>query len=264
MDLEEKLRAIRNERGVTLYDHLLNVMGKIMLDQQKNPYTDFERISAELKDSDVFLGYSDSIESLIRENGEDLKSKILDLRRFLKLDQPVQNDENDDEPKQEEEPPANVITNLLAQEKISRRCGISLGEEECYLIQNALKLFSAARNALKCSFWGKILGHQASYYVVEVPNPEKPDGDEVTGIDEAYGTGINSKAYFVTTEILSNNWVELPVISAKQMRQAREITYFFSGDLKKRIIMSPEFDGEERHYVRLEAKGSDCANQLCL
>ena len=253
MDLEDKLRNIRNDKGVTLYDHIVNILGKILLDKQDDPYNNFEKLSYNLKTEDVFLGYSDAIKNLMRENGSDLKEKIQEIRNFLKLDKVVVENEGDEDipVKEEEEPPTNVLSNLLSQNKIMKKCGVSLGEDESYLILNALKQFSASKNAAKCLFWGKIMGHKADYYIVECTNPEKSENaEEAVPVEEPAGVGINAKTYFVTTNILSNNWTELPVISAKTMRQAKKIRFFFSGDLKRKIIMSPEFDGEERHYVR--------------
>ena len=254
MDLDEKLRSIRNEHGVTLYDHLLNVLGKILLDKQTDPYNNFEKLSYNLKSEDVFLGYSDQIKNLILENGVDLQAKIKEIRNFLKLDKPIaETDQEEEVQVKEEEPPTNITSNLLAQQQISKKCGVSLGEEDSYIILKSLKHFSGQRNALKCTFWGKIMAQNADYFVVECPQSENKDreenGKETVAVDEPLGTGVNSKTYFVTTDILSNNWTELPLVSAKQIRQARKIRHLFTGDLSRRIFTSPEFEGEERHFV---------------
>lgn len=255
MELEEKLRSIKNEKGINLYDHLLNVIGKIILDKSPDPYTNFERISANMKNEDVFLGYSDQITNLIREDGIEMKEKVEQIRKFLKIDKNLKEKDNEDDApkKEEEELPSNVSSNVVAQEKMARKCGVSLGEEDSYLILNALKNFSETRNAMKVSFWGKIMGLKNDYFIIESPaqdKAEKIEGkEEEVPVDEPTGTGINSKSYFVSTDILSNQWEELPVISAKQLRQARSLRYYFSGVLRKKIIASPEFNGEERHYV---------------
>ena len=46
-----------------------------------------------------------------------------------------------------------------------------------------------------------------------------------------------------------DSWVELPIITAKQMRQARGIYYIFTGNLEHQIVSSPVFKGLEKHYV---------------
>lgn len=266
MELEEKLRTIRNERGVTLYDHLMNVLGKILLEKNPDPYGNFEQLSHSLKSEDVYLGYSDKIKGLIRENGADITQETKRIRAFFKLDPPPVDPEKEDEtpPKEEEELPTNVLSNVVAQERITRKCGVSIGESEAFFVLNALKQFSASRAAVKCSFWGKIIGHNINYYVIECPAGEKidkPEGsEEPLPVDEPAGTGVNSKTYFVCTDLLANDWVELPPVSARQIRQARNLKYTFTGNLKKRIISSPEFEGEERHYVSSSAQSTDCQN----
>lgn len=251
MDLEEKLRSIRNNRGVNLYDHLMNVLGKILLEKEGNPYANFERISASLKDKDVFLGCSEAVDNLIRENGADLETEIRKMRAFLKLEpkvEPVEGDE--DSPAKEEEPPAtNVLSNVITQERLTRKCGVSIGEEDAYLLSTALKKFSGSKNAVKCLFWGKIMGHNVDYWVTECPTAEKQEREEVTARDEAAGMGVNAKTYWVTTDLIAGEWNELPTVTAKQVRQARTLRYVFTGNLTRKIISSPEFDGEERHYV---------------
>lgn len=250
MDLEEKLRSIRNNRGVNLYDHLMNVLGKILLEKEGDPYANFERISAGLKDRDVYLGSTDAVGTLIRENGADLDAEIKKLRAFLKIEpKPEPVDKEEEAPPKEDEPPTNVLSNIIVQERITRKCGVSIGEEDAFLLATALKQFSGSKNAVKCTFWGKVTGHNVDYWVVECPPGEKQEGDEAIVTDEPVGQGVNSKSYWVTTDLLAGGWVELPPVSAKQIRQARTLQYVFTGNLTRKIIASPEFDGEERHYV---------------
>ena len=233
-----------------MYDHLMNVLGKILLEKEGNPYANFERISAGLKDQDVYLGSSDSVGDLMREDGADLNAEIKKLRAFLKIEpkmEPV--DKEEEAPPKEDEPSTNVLTNVLAQERLTRKCGVSIGEEDSFLLSTALKQFSGSKNAAKISFWGKIMGHNVDYWVIECPAADKQEGEEVVATDEPVGQGVNAKSYWVTTDLLAGNWVELPPVSARQIRQARTLQYVFTGNLTRKIIVSPEFDGEERHFV---------------
>lgn len=259
MELEQKLRNIKNERGVSLYDHILNIIGKIFLDGDSSPYENFERISVEIRNKDHFLGFSPAIENLIREEGQSFADIITKVRHFFKIDIPqppeILSDETKNRKEDEEPLPINIFTNVIEQESISKKCGVSFGEDNALYIQNALKMFSATRGAQKCSFWGEISGTKHDYYIIESPtstsNSVTEDNEEARKdhIDEQNGIGINFKYYFVSTDLLSNKWEELPAISARQMRQAKAIRHLFTGDLKRKIITSPEFDGEERHYV---------------
>jgi hypothetical protein len=259
MYLEEKLRSVKNDCGVNLYDHILNIIGKVMLDQERSPYENFERISVEIKKKDNFLGFSPTLDNLIREEGSEFEEVISKMRKFLKIQIPVVEEVVDEENRQQKEPEEEIavtlFSNVIEQETISRKCGVSIGEDTAFYIQNTLRLFSASRGGQKCSFWGKITGVMNDYFIFESPTSTSHSVTEDTEesrkdmVDEHNGIGVNLKYYFVTTDLISNKWEELPAISARQLRQAKELRYLFTGDLKRKIISSPEFDGEERHFV---------------
>lgn len=60
MDLEQKLKSIRlGMKGPTLYEHLLNIMGKMILDKVEDPLDKFEEYSEQLKNEECFAGFSD-------------------------------------------------------------------------------------------------------------------------------------------------------------------------------------------------------------
>lgn len=61
MDLEQKLKSIRiNNKGICLYDHLVNIMGKMILDKVENPLERFEEYSELLKETQSFAGFIDN------------------------------------------------------------------------------------------------------------------------------------------------------------------------------------------------------------
>lgn len=108
------------------------------------------------------------------------------------------------------------MSNVIHNDKISRTGGISFGEEESFLIAQAIRKFSATNNGIKCSFWGKVLGRNNDYYIIESPvSLFVQNGKEGVHLDEPLGTGINEKAYYVTTDIILGQWEELPGITAK-------------------------------------------------
>ena len=263
MELEEKLKTIKNDSGVNLYDHILNIIGKVLLDQERSPYENFERLSVEIKKKDNFLGFSPTVDNLIREEGNEFEEIITKMRKFLKIPIPVieeivEDDENRIPKEPEEEQTAiTIFSNVIDQDTITKKCGVSLGEDNAFYIQNTLKMFSSTRGGQKCTFWGKITTMQNDYYIIESPTSTSHSVTEDTEesrkdiVDEQNGIGVNLKYYFVTTNLISNKWEELPAISARQLRQSRNLRYLFTGDLKKKIISAPEFDGEERHFVNL-------------
>lgn len=66
---------------------------------------------------------------------------------------------------------------------------------------------------------------------------------------EIIGTGLNRKSYFVINEC-TDNWIELPIVTPKQIDVARNIKKFFTGCLETEIFSFPLFPGREKHLLR--------------
>lgn len=66
---------------------------------------------------------------------------------------------------------------------------------------------------------------------------------------EIIGTGLNRKSYFVINEP-TDVWMELPIVTPKQIDVARKIRKFFTGDLESEIFSYPLFPGREKHFLR--------------
>ena len=64
MDLELKLKNVKlTADGPNLYDHLVNIMGKMILDKVENPLEKFEEYSEMLKNEHSFAGFIDDPKS---------------------------------------------------------------------------------------------------------------------------------------------------------------------------------------------------------
>ncbi|BHF70777.1 Radial spoke head protein 4 A [Sparganum proliferum] len=68
---------------------------------------------------------------------------------------------------------------------------------------------------------------------------------------EAPGQGANKHAYFVLSEF-GSDWELLPAVEPEQIKCARKIRLFFTGDLDATIISYPPFPGKERHLLRAQ------------
>nr|VZI50205.1 unnamed protein product [Spirometra erinaceieuropaei] len=141
-------------------------------------------------------------------------------------------------------------------------------------------------------FWGKIFGFKRSYYIAEAQDFQAwPVGDENSDVlqtsktksrnelidmldfdengfpiegppkplwkppptvpVEAPGQGANKHAYFVLSEF-GSDWELLPAVEPEQIKCARKIRLFFTGDLDATIISYPPFPGKERHLLRAQ------------
>lgn len=147
-----------------------------------------------------------------------------------------------------------------------RKCGISLGEERTYFIQEALYQFVQKTGINNFDFWGVINTQTGNYSVIRL-NIDDPEKEELETQDsyEPIGTGINKYTYYVSGNITDvASWKRLPAISSVQMQQSFSIKYLFSGDLERKIINSPVFDGQEKHLLKAQLVKIDSACELTI
>lgn len=110
------------------------------------------------------------------------------------------------------------------------------------------------QNLANVRLFGKILGTESDYYIVETDNNADEDaagGEEgAEEVDqEAKGTGANIYAYYVSSNSCSS-WTKLPDVTPKDIEASREIKVLLTGDLDRKIITNPFFFGKERNYLR--------------
>ena len=75
--------------------------------------------------------------------------------------------------------PVGMVQNLAADSKIFQWAGIGFGESETYLLQKSLKKLAGEQNLTNVRLFGKILGTESDYYVVETDNnAEEADAAE--------------------------------------------------------------------------------------
>ena len=246
MDIEEKLKRIKDKSGKTLYTHLTNIVSKMMIDQCQNPCDEFVRYSEQLREAESFEGVLDEEMNLIREDGKALEPRIGKLREFFNLTLAAG---EGDEPKESETAYSGDIQDLLDINTITKKCGVSLGEEEVLILQRSIRLFAARYKLSRVHFWGKVFGSHGNYWVVETSAEGAEGFEEVAGPHEPAGSGVNAHYFWAATDLVEGNWQLLPLISARQLNQARRLKYAFCGDFNRQITASPPFDGLEKHYV---------------
>ncbi|XP_046402776.1 radial spoke head protein 6 homolog A [Ischnura elegans] len=88
----------------------------------------------------------------------------------------------------------------------------------------------------------------------EVKVPPFPKAAEVKIVEiknEEPGTGLNSKVYYVCSELIEE-WVKLPDVTPAQISAARQIKLAFTGDLDSEVATFPPFPGKEINYLRAQ------------
>uniref|UniRef100_A0A2K6L5Q6 Radial spoke head component 4A n=1 Tax=Rhinopithecus bieti TaxID=61621 RepID=A0A2K6L5Q6_RHIBE len=230
-----------SKSGFNLYDHLSNILTKILNERPENAVDIFENISQDVK----MAHFSKKFDALHNEN-EMLpiyeiaeKQKALFLQGHLEgVDQEL-----------EDEIAENALPNVMESAFYFEQAGVGLGTDETYRIFLALKQLTDTHPIQRCRFWGKILGLEMNYIVAEVEFREGEDEEEVEEEDvaeerdngeseadedeedelpksfykapqaipkEESRTGANKYVYFVCNEP-GRPWVKLPPVIPAQI-----------------------------------------------
>jgi len=54
----------------------------------------------------------------------------------------------------------------------------------------------------------------------------------------------------VATDLLEK-WIELPLVTPEQVAGSRTFKYIFTGKLEDQVMKSPQFQGQEKHLVKM-------------
>ncbi|KAM6313340.1 radial spoke head protein 4 homolog A-like [Aegotheles albertisi] len=276
--------------GLNLYDHLANMLTKILDEQPTNAVDIIENIS-----KDVKRGRFQEKMDTLRDEHEILPTLEAAERHkalFLKA-----NGEGDEE--LEEEIGETPLPNVMETAFYFEQAGIGLSKDESYHIFLALKKLISVQPIQTCRFWGKILGLEMNYIVaegqyhegeeeeeteeeeiteerrqemgeVEEKDEEKEKDDEPPKSTykpppvipkEENGTGTNKYVYFVCNDP-GKPWVKLPPVTPVQIVCARKIKKFFTGRLDAPVVSFPPFPGNEANYLRAQIARISAGTQV--
>ena len=149
--------------------------------------------------------------------------------------------------------------------------GFGLGSQETHQVYFSIKKFlQDHRNIGDCRFWGKVLGLEANYYILECLEQEtkiKPVTPESNRPASASSLpkssfeppqkipteilGPNRHSYYVATN-LTGDYTRLPNVEPSWILAARKITKYFTGDLNAAVDSYPNFIENEACYLRAQ------------
>ncbi|KAG8510945.1 Radial spoke head protein 4A [Galemys pyrenaicus] len=262
--------------GLNLYDHLSNMLTKILDERPENAVDIIENISQDVK----MAHFSKKLDTLQNENEMLPAYEIAEKQKALFLQGNLEGADQE----LEEEIVENCLPNVMESAFYFEQAGVGLGTDETYRIFLALKQLTDTHPIQKCRFWGKILGIEMNYIVAELEFREGEDEEEVEEEDvaeerdngdseadeddedalprsfhktpqaipkEESRTGTNKYVYFVCNEP-GRPWIKLPSVTPAQIVIARKIKKFFTGRLDAPIISYPPFPGNESNYLRAQ------------
>ena len=140
--------------------------------------------------------------------------------------------------------------------------GVDFGEYSTLILSKSLKKLVVDSQATYLRFWGKILGTEKDYYIVEgsapAPESEVPRPDDF----EPRGSGVNTLAYWVANSP-DGDWKPLGDLEPKDLEAARTFKVSFTGDLDREIVTNPFYFKKEAVYLRAQiARITQCTKLM--
>ncbi|CAJ1060154.1 radial spoke head protein 6 homolog A [Xyrichtys novacula] len=265
-----------------LYDHLTQLLIKVMDERPQNVLDVFEDLSRDVK-----RGLFEQKQNTLRDLPQTTAAELLAEQQrqlFSCTEEADQEDELVDTPF----PNVSEIGFYLEQ------AGVGLGRMEMQRVFLAIQQLIKSEALQHCRLWGKILGTQSSYIVAEAEYKEGEEEEEEQSIEdtavgetgeagaqeneedplpqssfkpppvvpkEAIGTGANKCVYYVCSEA-GLPWVKLPSVTPAQITIARQIRKFFTGKLDNPIDSYPPFPGNEANYLRAQIARISAGTQV--
>eukprot|EP01137_Pigoraptor_chileana_P006206 Opistho-2@3095 len=278
------------ESNLNLYDHLSEVLMKLLEERPDNVVDIFENISKEVKRS-KFHQKPDAGSGPILPAPEE-NTHVTLARTQVKLFATTQETEDGDvepEPLQEGQLP-DVAESMYFFEQT----GVGLGREEGFRIMLALKRLAETEPVSTVRFWGKLFGISSNYYIAETEYKggegeeesadaaaEETTHDEDEDVEaktaeqsnlpqykappaipkETIGSGVNKYTYYVC-RAPGEAWVKLPHVTPAQIVAARHIRKFLTGKLDAKIVSYPPFPGNEANYLRSQISRISAATHV--
>ncbi|XP_067875153.1 radial spoke head protein 6 homolog A isoform X2 [Heterodontus francisci] len=280
--------------NLNLYDHLSQVMTKLLDERPNNAVDIFEDFSEKVKRAQFFK----KMDTLRDEYESSMAFSLAEVQKSL-FTKALEAEEGADH---EEEVLDTPLPNVMEMAYYFEQAGIGLSSNEMYRIFLALKQLVETRPLQKCRFWGKILGINSNYIIAEVDYREGEDDTEELGEEEDAGakeddkddaehgeeeeneeledkppastykpppvipkeesrSGTNRYTYFVCSEA-AKPWTKLPPVTPAQLTVARKIKKFFTGNLEAPVISYPPFPGNEMNYLRAQIARISAGTQI--
>lgn len=242
LEAAKRLLQQQDDNGYSAYEHISEILLKLVSEQPENALELFEHLSIDIKAKRPAPPASDgSAADAARATAADWSANCIKLVTG----------EKDPETEEFIPPPEDAedrLEDIIHVTEDLEWAGVSFGEEESIRIKQAMVTTLGQNEGIeKLRFWGKVLGTNADYYVLEATQDGVLNEDEEA--DEGVEEIANKFAYYVSTEV-GKDFVRLPNVSAAHVLGASSFRKFLTGDLAAPVKAHPPFPGSEAHLLR--------------
>jgi len=252
------LKKAAGQNGQNLYDHLTQVLVKLVQEQPDQALQQFESLSLSLKQQQYQSVKYSEYPSYSKD--EKQKQQLLDCLSTIQqsLGAKKQSSGDDGEQEQVDEVAAAdqvPIPDLVHDHHLLQQAGINLNNEQVYQLYLSIQQLANQYQLANVRFWGKIFGTKKDYYIVEAKLTSDQDDVDNESSDnkmEPIGTGANQYVYYVSNSIINSKWQRLPPVTPELIILSRQMRRHFTGDLSSSVLGFPRFPYSEGHYLRAQ------------
>jgi radial spoke head protein 4A len=232
----------QDESGYSAYEHISEVLLKLVAEQPENALELFEHLSCQIKRARPSIPSSGgSDEEASRAAAVQWSANCL---RLVTGDKDPETEEYIPPPEDAEE----KLEDIVHATEDLEWAGVSLGEEETIRIKQAMvRTLGQNEDIEKIRFFGKFLGTNSDYYVFEATQDGVLNEDEEN--DNNFEALANRFAYYVANNV-GEDFQRLPNVSADQVVGSMKIRTFLKGALSGAVAVHPPFPGTEAHLLR--------------
>ena len=134
---------------------------------------------------------------------------------------------------------------------ILNQVGLGLSYQESLFINDAINVYREAEG-VDFEFFGKLFSLKEDYYIIwAYKEVTEEKNDDLPQCVERECEGVNAFIIYVATANNKVNWRKLPIVTPKQMREAKKTKLMFKGDLESKL-RSEKFEGTEAHYLKCQ------------
>lgn len=247
LSLDEATAYLKKEGhgGTNLYDHLSEVLLKILVEKPDNSCDSFENISEALKQTRLDNNDSNVQDLTSSSSPMDLKQKNSQdgwCNAALKLAKPVSEEIASSGS-------ASGVADLCDEATYFEWAGISFGAGETFRLSLSLTALAATHHTSMMRLWGKLLGGAGlDYYIAEGQLPEAYEPSDP--MMEEGADGVNQLTYWALPDDGTYQWVLLPAVTSAQILAARQLKRFIGNRLNAPVLGHPPFPGTELNFIR--------------
>ncbi|KAF0698554.1 Aste57867_10836 [Aphanomyces stellatus] len=256
LTLDEAKAYLKEERmGINLYDHLSEVLLKLLVERPIDATTMFEHLSCTVRqerfkrNTDTPNNAEATADAEAKTVQEGWSKSAISLLKIQTEDGEIAQDT------------PSGVSDLLDEANMFEWAGIGFSKGETFRLSLALQKLASLNGTTKLRFWGKLLGSGMDYYVAEGELPEAYEPEDAAA--EEGTNGLNKNTYWVMKDDGAYQWVKLPHVRRDQIIAARALRRFFHGNLDGKVHGHPPFPGTERNFIRAQIARINSATVLC-